>query len=439
MSDLVLPLAMAALTLAGILAGYRVAFVLAGSSAIFILLSDLPIAFFNLIVSRIYANVLTNWLLVAIPMFIFMGLILEKSGVAENALKGAQRALGGTAAGMGIAVLVIGVLLAASSGVVGASVVLLALLALPRMVEVGYDKATSSGLIAASGTLAILIPPSVMLIILGDQLQTPVPDMFAGAIVPGLLLVLLYGIYVIWRARGLPRAEKAAPIGLLRGVLRTLIDVAPLLILVLSVLGSIIAGLATPTEASGLGALGAITVTALYRKFDVGVIMDAARDTVLATSMVMMVIVGATCFSAVFKGIGGDAMIRDALGAFGTAPWVVLMVVMAAIFVLGFVLDWLEITLILIPIFAPVIAGLDFGNGLEGQALMIWFGILVAVNLQTSFLTPPFGFALFYLRGAAGDQVQTTEIYRGVMPFITLQLFALGLMMVFPWLITGLL
>ncbi|SEL21332.1 TRAP transporter, DctM subunit [Roseovarius nanhaiticus] len=438
MSEIALPLAMALLTLGGILAGYRVAFVLAGASAIFILISPLPTAFFNLIVSRIYANVLTNWLLVAIPMFIFMGLILEKSGVAERALKGAQRALGGTAAGMGVAVLVIGVLLAASSGVVGASVVLLALLALPRMAEVGYDKATGAGLIAASGTLAILIPPSVMLIILGDQLQTPVPDMFAGAIGPGLLLVALYGIYIIWRARGLPRAPKGPALGLIAGVGRTLMDVAPLLILVICVLGSIIGGLATPTEASGLGALGAILVTALYRRFDTGVIMAAARDTVMATCVVLMVIVGATCFSAVFKGVGGDAMIRSALSLFGDNPWTVLLVVMGAIFVLGFVLDWLEITLILIPIFAPVIAGLEFGNGLTGQPLLIWFGILVAVNLQTSFLTPPFGFALFYLRGAAGDQLQTREIYRGVIPFIALQLFALGLLMAFPWLITGL-
>lgn len=438
MSDVVLPLAMAALTLGGILAGYRVAFVLAGASAIFIIVSGLPTAFFNLIVSRIYANVLTNWLLVAIPMFIFMGLILEKSGVAERTLKGAQRVLGGTPAGMGVAVLVIGVLLAASSGVVGASVVLLALLALPRMTEVGYDKATSAGLIAASGTLAILIPPSVMLIILGDQLQTPVPDMFAGAIGPGLLLVGLYGTYIILRARGLPRPIKSPANNLMRGLRRTLLDVAPLLLLVLSVLGSIIAGIATPTEASGLGALGAIFVTVLYRKFDATIIMEAARDTVLATAMVMTVIVGATCFSAVFKGIGGDAMIREGLGLFGQSPWVVLLVVMGAIFILGFVLDWLEITLILIPIFAPIIAGLDFGNGLSDQELLIWFGILVAVNLQTSFLTPPFGFALFYLRGAAGDQVHTAEIYKGVIPFIVLQLLTLGLLMTFPWLITGL-
>ena len=434
MNDTVLPLAMAALTLAGILSGYRVAMVLAGSAALFILVSDLPLAFFNLLTSRIYANVLSNWLLVAIPMFIFMGLILETSGVAERSLRAAQRALGGSAAGMGVSVLVIGILLAASSGIVGASVVLLALLALPRLQETGYDKPTSAGLVAASGTLAILIPPSVMLIVLGDQLQTPVPDMFAGAIGPGLLLVVAYGALVIWRARKLPpvaREDRPAP-------LRLLLDLGPLLALVVSVLGSIIAGLATPTEASGLGAFGALLITILYGRFSLSMLMKAARQTVITTSLVLFVMIGATCFSAVFKGIGGDDLVEAGITAFGTDPFTVLAVVMGAIFLLGFVLDWLEITLILMPIFAPIVAGLDFGNGLSGDALLIWFGILVAVNLQTSFLTPPFGFSLFYLRGAAGDRLATRDIYRGVLPFIALQLMVLVLLILFPGLITGL-
>jgi tripartite ATP-independent transporter DctM subunit len=433
MTESALPLAMAALTLAGILAGYRVAMVLAGSAALFILISDLPIAFFNLLVSRIYANVLSNWLLVAVPMFIFMGLILEFSGVAERSLRAAQRALGGSAAGMGVSVLLIGVLLAASSGIVGASVVLLALLALPRLHETGYDRPTSAGLVAASGTLAILIPPSVMLIVLGDQLQTPVPDMFAGAIGPGLLLVLFYAVLVIWRARGLLPADKEGG----TSALRLLVDLGPLLILVVSVLGSIIAGLATPTEASGLGAFGAVLVTMLYGKFSLSMLMKAARQTVVTTSMVLLVILGATCFSAVFKGVGGDDLVEAGITAFGTEPFTVLAVVMGAIFLLGFVLDWLEITLILVPIFAPVIAALDFGNGLSGDELLVWFGILVAVNLQTSFLTPPFGFSLFYLRGAAGDRLSTSDIYRGVVPFILLQVLVLVLLILFPGLITG--
>ncbi|MEO1284033.1 MAG: TRAP transporter large permease subunit [Pseudomonadota bacterium] len=434
MSEMALPLAMAILTLAGILAGYRVGMVLAGSAAIFILVSDLPTAFFNLLVSRIYANVLSNWLLVAIPMFIFMGLVLEVSGTAERSLKAAQRALGGSAAGMGFSVLVIGILLAASSGIVGASVVLLSLLALPRLIEAGYGDRMSAGLVTASGTLAILIPPSVMLIILGDQLKTPVPSMFAGAIGPGLLLVAVYGGFVLWRARGLPRAatqEETSP-------LRLLLDLGPLLVLVLSVLGSIISGFATPTEASGVGALGAVFVTLLYGKFSFAMLMTAARQTVITTSTVLFLMIGATCFSAVFKGVGGDDMVEAGIMAFGDGPFIVLTVVMVAIFVLGFVLDWLEITLILMPIFAPIVAGLDFGNGLAGPELMIWFGILVAVNLQTSFLTPPFGFSLFYLRSAIGDRIATTDIYRGVLPFILLQLLVLALLIVFPGLITGL-
>lgn len=433
MSEAFLPLAMAALTLTGIIAGYRVGMVLAGSAALFILASDLPTAFFNLLISRIYANVLSNWLLVAIPMFIFMGLILETSGVAERSLRAAQRALGGSAAGMGFSVLVIGLLLAASSGIVGASVVLLALLALPRLEEAGYDKATSAGLVASSGTLAILIPPSVMLIVLGDQLQTPVPDMFAGAIGPGLLLVVAYGAYVIWQARGLPPLARNETVSLPN----LLFDLGPLLALVVSVLGSIIAGIATPTEASGLGAFGALVITFLYGKFSLSMLMNAARQTVVTTSLVLFVMIGATCFSAVFKGIGGDDLVETGILAFGTDPFTVLTVVMIAIFLLGFVLDWLEITLILLPIFAPIIAGLDFGNGLTGNDVLIWFGILVAVNLQTSFLTPPFGFSLFYLRGAAGDRLTTSQIYRGVMPFIALQLLVLALLILFPGLITG--
>ena len=251
---------MAIVVLSGILAGYRVGMVLAGSAALFILISDLPVAFFNLLVSRVYANVLSNWLLVAVPMFIFMGLLLELSGVAERSLKAAQRAVGGSAAGMGLSVLAISVLLAASSGIVGASVVLLTMLALPRLTEAGFDKQTAAGLTAASGTLAILIPPSVMLIVLADQLQVPVPDMFTAALVPGALLVIAYGVFTVWRARKLPPLATNEKIS----VWRLIIDLGPLVVLVVAVLGSILGGIATPTEASGLGALGAIFITLIY-------------------------------------------------------------------------------------------------------------------------------------------------------------------------------
>jgi len=435
MTDALLPVSMAVITLTGIMLGYRVAFVLAGSAALFILISDLPHAFFKLIVSRIYANVLSNWLLVAIPMFIFMGLVLEKSGVAERSLRAAQSALGGTPMGMSAAVLIIGVLLAASSGIVGASVVLLTLLALPQLIEAGYDKKTSAGLVASSGTLAILIPPSVMLIVLGDQLQAPVPSMFAGAIGPGLLLFALYGGYMFYKSRTISIIRTTRKSN--TGIAALLLNIGPLLLLVVCVLGSIIAGLATPTEASGLGAIGALAIVAIYRSFSISVIMDAARETVSTTSMVLMVMIGATCFAAVFRGIGGDSLVRDALEAIGGGPWVVLAVIMLSIFILGFVLDWLEITLILLPIFTPIVSALDFGHSMDNEATLIWFGILVAVNLQTSFLTPPFGFSLFYLKGAASDLIETKEIYKGVLPFIAIQLLVLLMLLAFPWIVTG--
>jgi len=435
MPDALLPIAMAAITLTGILLGYRVAFVLAGSSALFILISDLPDAFFKLIISRIYANVLSNWLLVAIPMFIFMGLLLEKSGVAERSLRAAQRAMGGSPMGMSAAVLIIGVLLAASSGIVGASVVLLSLLALPQLLDAGYDKRTAAGLVASSGTLAILVPPSVMLIILGDQLQAPIPSMFTGAIGPGLLLVVLYAGLMFFKSRGIvnPREKETTRFN----ITLLILNIGPLVLLVVCVLGSIVSGLATPTEASGIGAIGAIFIVFLYRSFNLKVIISAARDTVTTTSMVLLVMIGATCFAAVFRGIGGDELVRDTLATIAGGPWVTLAVIMLAIFVLGFVLDWLEISLILLPIFAPMIAGLDFGYAMDRETTMVWFGILVAVNLQTSFLTPPFGFSLFYLKGAAGELVSTKDIYLGVLPFIAIQIFALCTLFVFPWIITG--
>jgi len=428
-----LAIAMAAVTLTGIVMGYRVALVLAGSAALFILFTDTPVSFFKLLLSRVYSNVLSNWLLVAIPMFIFMGHILEKSGVAEISLKAAQRALGGTPASMCISVIVIGVLLAASSGIVAASVVLLGLLAYPRLKEAGISDSLSAGLITSSGTLAILVPPSIMLIVLGDQLKVPVGDMFAGAILPGLILVALIGIYVLFRTWGITQeiAIERASVG------QTIWHLGPLILLIICVLGSIIAGFATPTEAAGVGAFGALLIALIYGRFNGKLVMKAAEETVSGTSMIFLVLIGATCFSVVFRKAGGEHAILDLIGLFGSEPWTVILVVMGMIFLLGFVLDWLEITLILMPIFGPLVATLDFGNGLEGTELMLWFGILVAMNLQTSFLTPPFGFSLFYVKGAVGEKIKTSDIYRGVVPFIALQLIALGILLMMPGLVTG--
>ncbi len=428
-----LALAMAIVTLGGILAGYRIAFVLAGSSALFILLSDTPVAFFKLLLSRVYASALSNWILVAVPMFILMGYILEKTGVAERSLHASQRIFGGSPLGMIVSVLFVGVLLAASSGIVGASVVLLALIAMPRLLDAGLDKPTAAGLVASSGTLAILIPPSVMLIILGDQLQVPIGDMFAAAIGPGLLMFFFYGAYAATRVIGLPRVENISD----QHPLRSLVEILPLVVLVVCVLGSIISGIATPTEASGLGAIGAIVIAVIYRSFSMSQLMESARDTVKTSTMVFAVLIGAVCFSAVFRRLGGDELIFSLASLFGDGPWTILMVVMVGIFLLGFVLDWLEITLIMLPIFAPIVAGLDFGNGLAGTELLVWFGILIAINLQTSFLTPPFGFALFYLQGVLGDQITSFQIYKGVAPFVIIQGLTLALVIWFPQIITA--
>lgn len=434
-----LPLSMVLLLFAGILSGYPVALVLGGVSAIFLLFSDLPLAFSNLMLTRVYANALSNWLYVAIPMFIMMGLLLERTGLARDAFRVSERLLRRLPGHLALTVLFIGGLMAATTGVVGASVVLLAVLALPRMLDAGYSASASAGLISASGTLAILMPPSVMLIILSSLVSVPVGHLFKAALIPSALLLLLYTLYSLalaWGQRRSPLTDIKRPDEQQGGgVWRNLLALFPFLVLIPVVLGTIVYGVATPTEASGVGVLAVLGFAGVMQKIDVESVMTAARETVVSTAMIMMLVITATCFSLIFKGVGGDGLIRSSLGLMGGGSWSVLILILLLVFVLGFFLDWLEISLILMPIFVPIITQLELSNGLTGGALLVWFAILFAINLQTSFLTPPFGVSLFYLKGAVGDRVATLDIYRGVLPFIAIQLFVLLLILLFPGLL----
>ena len=431
-----LPLSMVLLLFAGILSGYPVALVLGGVSAIFLLFSDLPLAFSNLMLTRVYANALSNWLYVAIPMFIMMGLLLERTGLARDAFRVSERLLRRFPGHLALTVLFIGGLMAATTGVVGASVVLLAVLALPRMLDAGYSASASAGLISASGTLAILMPPSVMLIILSSLVSVPVGHLFKAALIPSALLLLLYTLYSLALAWGQRRSPFKCPDEQQGGgVGRNLLALFPFLVLIPIVLGTIVYGVATPTEASGVGVLAVLGFAGVMQKIDVESVMTAARETVVSTAMIMMLVITATCFSLIFKGVGGDGLIRSSLGLMGGGSWSVLILILLLVFVLGFFLDWLEISLILMPIFVPIITQLELSNGLTGGALLVWFAILFAINLQTSFLTPPFGVSLFYLKGVVGDRVATLDIYRGVLPFIAIQLFVLLLILLFPGLL----
>lgn len=434
--DHLLPLGMVALLFLGILSGYPVALVLGGVSAIFLVLSDLPATFGNLMLTRIYANALSNWLYVAIPMFILMGLLLERTGLARDAFRVTERLLHRVPGHLSLTVLLIGGLLAATTGVVGASVVLLSVLALPRMLDAGYSARRSAGLISASGTLAILMPPSVMLIVLASLASVPVGHLFRAALVPSVLLLLLYALHSLatawWDARHRAPVAVGGQAPAEGGGWRDALALAPFLVLIPVVLGTIIAGVATPTEASGIGVLAVLLFALLTGKLRLSSVLEAGRETAVSTAMIMLLIMAATCFSLIFKGVGGEALIHGVLNMLGAGDWGVILVIMLLVFLLGFFLDWLEISLILMPIFVPLIAQMDLGNGLHGAGLMIWFSVLFAINLQTSFLTPPFGVSIFYLKGVVGDRVATVDIYRGVIPFIAIQLLVLMVIMIAP-------
>jgi tripartite ATP-independent transporter DctM subunit len=436
-----------------LLIGFPVAFTLAGVSLLFgaagLWLGVFDPSNFGSLPNR-YIGFMTNEVLVAVPLFIFMGVMLERSQIAEQLLLTMGKLFGNLRGGLGISVILVGAMLAASTGVVGATVVTMGLISLPAMLRAGYDPKLATGVICASGTLGQIVPPSTVLIFMGDMLSginsqvqmakgnfAPVPvsvgDLFAGALLPGVLLVVLYLAWVIFKALTDPASCPATPVPAEeKGALgrEVLIALLPPLLLILAVLGSILGGIATPTEAASVGAVGAMILAALRLRLSFGVLQATVISTATITSMVFVILLGASVFSVVFRMMGGDNLVHEFLGSLPGGRLAAVAVVMIIMFFLGFILDTFEIIFIVIPVTAPVLLALDVDP--------VWLGVIVGVNLQTSFLTPPFGFALFYLRGVAPDDMPTSAIYRGIIPFVGLQMVAIVLLFVFPELVTWL-
>ncbi|MEZ5511893.1 MAG: TRAP transporter large permease subunit [Gammaproteobacteria bacterium] len=439
---------------AALMAGYPVAFTLGGVSLLFAFigagLGVFNLADLNFLPARLFEGVMWNNTLLAVPLFVLMGVMLEKSKVAENLLETMARLFGRFPGGMGISVTLVGALLAASTGIVGATVVTMGLLALPTMLKRGYDPALATGSIAATGTLGQIIPPSIALVLLGDVLgnayqqaqlkqgifnvdTVSVGDLFVGALIPGLILVGLYILYVIGRALLNPAAAPGVPddheydnsllVDCVRGLL-------PPLLLIVAVLGSILTGFATPTEAAAVGAIGATLLALLQKQLNRQNLWDIMLSTTKVTSMVFAILIGAALFSLVFRGYHGDDLIHDFFSSMPGGVVSATLLVMLVIFLLGFILDFIEITFVVVPIVGPVLLAMGVDP--------VWLGVMIALNLQTSFLTPPFGFALFYLRGVVPDSVPTSTIYRGVIPFIVMQLLTMGILALLPSLATWL-
>ena len=370
-----LALAMVASLIVGIFSGYPVAFVLAGLSILFMLIGDVPFAYLGIIVNRIFSGVLSNWLLLAVPLFVFMGLMLEKAGTAKRLLMSLEKLFAGMRGGLGVSVALLGIIMAAATGIIGASVVMLGLMALPVMLAQGYSKTLAAGTVAASGTLGIIIPPSIMLVLVGDILQIPVGDLFLAAVLPGLLLGGLYVIFILVTALVSPESAPAATVSDTEGlpvIVQVLRDLVAPVLLIMGVLGSIMAGLATPTEAAGIGAFGAVVLAVLARQLTWANLRESVQGTSVTTAMIIFVAIGASAFSAIFKRLGGDRMIEDAVYAIGAGPYGTLAVLMVLIFVLGFFLEWIEISYVVLPLFAPIVAGLDFGLGFTSQQTLVW-------------------------------------------------------------------
>ena len=446
-----IPLLMFGVICIVLLAGFPVAFSLAGTALIFagigVLTGTFEGAFLGAIPNRLYGD-MTNMTLVAVPLFVFMGVLLEKSNLAQDLLSNMAEVIGGFRGSLALSVIFVGTLIAASTGIVGATVIAMGLISLPIMLSRQYDPSLAAGTICATGTLGQIIPPSIALVILGDVLSAAyqqsqlsignfsartvsVGDLFMGAIVPGLILVFCYALYVIIRAYISPQMAPAQEVTMVSGRWKIMLSsLLPPFVLISSVLGSILLGIATPTEAAGVGAFGAVLLAVSKSSLTIKNLTDAVETTTEITAMVFMILLGSSIFSLVFRGFGGDDLITGIFtelpgGAFGAV-----LVVMIIIFLLGFILDFIQITLVVVPIVGPALLMLGVDP--------IWLGIMIAINLQTSFLTPPFGFALFYLRGVAPDSLATKDIYRGVIPFILIQLGVLVALAIFPELVTAL-
>jgi len=412
-----------------LLIGVPVAFAFGFSALIYAMATpEIGIGIFALLPYRIY-GIMQNFTLIAVPFFILMGIILEKTEIAKNLLLSLGELFGGIRGGLAISIVIVGAILAATTGIVGASVVMMSVITLPIMLKHGYAKSFSSGIIAASGTLGQIIPPSIVLIILGDVMQISVADLFSAALGPALLLIFMFILYILYFAYRYPdlmpvvysnKSKKELMINTIKSAF------APLL-LIISVLGSIFSGIATPTESASIGVLGALILSIFYKKFSFNMLELASLETLKLNGMIFMILIGATAFSLVFNEIGGSDFILELFEQDITNRWSFIFIAMFAIFILGFFIDFIEISFVIVPILVPIVHtfGID----------PIWFAILIALNLQTSFLTPPFGFALFFLKGASKDMLSTQDIYKGILPFIVLQLFVLIIVIVFPQII----
>jgi len=449
-----LALVLFALVIVVLLCGYPVALSLGGTALLFafvgVVFGFFDPSFLEAMPSRIL-GIMTNETLVAVPLFVFMGVMLERSEIAEKLLQTMGELFGNVRGGLGISVMLVGMLLAASTGIVGATVVTMTLLSLPTMLKQGYSPSIASGTIAASGTLGQIIPPSIVLILLGDVISAAyqqaqlkqgifspetvtVGDLFAGALIPGIVLVGFYITYLLltawFKPESMPVFKKEESKTQKHLFVRVVTVLIPPLLLIIAVLGSILTGIATPTEAAAVGAVGAMLLAMAYKKLDLSRLKDVMHRTTRISSMVFLILIGASVFSLVFRGLGGDELVQGFLTDLPGGKWGALLAVMLVIFLLGFVLDFIEITFVVVPIVGPILLMMDIDP--------VWLGVLIAINLQTSFLTPPFGFALFYLRGVAPPEFKTRDLYRGVLPFVGIQILMLVILCIWPELATWL-